>query len=244
MSGGAGVLGGKAAGHGFAGGSPAPRGRRARARVRVRRRPRAVAASPSRASRARVGHRPARDGRRHARRPRGKASASDSPSPARGAAALRAFRGRRRRDSERLARDPFTERREHRTQNTERPYRRSVGTRLAPDAHRVGGGARVPPRVRSRDRRLGLRNGRPPPLRVRAKPRARVEPATPRLAPARVLRPIPAADADPPPPWIRVPGTRFIVDGLQGYGRDATRVGRANWFLARPRPTRYYKGLT
>ena len=30
----------------------------------------------------------------------------------------------------------------------------------------------------------------------------------------------PAEPPPPPPPWIRVPGTRFIVDGFQGYGKS------------------------
>ena len=34
----------------------------------------------------------------------------------------------------------------------------------------------------------------------------------------------PAEPPPPPPPWIRVPGTRFIVDGFQGIRQVARRV--------------------
>jgi DNA cross-link repair 1A protein len=61
---------------------------------------------------------------------------------------------------------------------------------------------------------------------------------------AGASRYVPAADADPPPPppWIRVPGTRFIVDGFQGYGKSHSRWC-ANWFLTHFHAD-HYKGLT
>ena len=65
-----------------------------------------------------------------------------------------------------------------------------------------------------------------------------------RSASTRASRYVPASDAEPPPPppWIRVPGTRFIVDGFQGYGKSHSRWC-ANWFLTHFHAD-HYKGLT
>ena len=55
--------------------------------------------------------------------------------------------------------------------------------------------------------------------------------------------PIPSAPPpSPPPPWIRVPGTRFIVDGFQGYGKSHSGWC-TNWFLTHFHAD-HYKGLT
>ena len=54
--------------------------------------------------------------------------------------------------------------------------------------------------------------------------------------------PATSPDPPPPPPWIRVPGTRFIVDGFQGYGKSHSRWC-TNWFLTHFHAD-HYKGLT
>ena len=46
----------------------------------------------------------------------------------------------------------------------------------------------------------------------------------------------------PPPPWIRVPGTRFIVDGFKGFGKSHSGWCR-NWFLTHFHAD-HYGGLT
>ena len=52
----------------------------------------------------------------------------------------------------------------------------------------------------------------------------------------------PVPDPPPPPPWIRVPGTRFIVDGFHGYGKSHSGWCR-HWFLTHFHAD-HYKGLT
>ena len=193
-----------------------------------------------RGPRARVGRRPARDGRRHARRPEATRATPAAERATR--RAFRAFRGRRRRDDDVFARDPFTERREHRTQNTERPYERSVGTRLAPDAHRVGGGARVPPLAAGSPAARSDERAQKKRFEYAAKPRASASNPRRRRASRRRVSIRPGRGRDPPPPWIRVPGTRFIVDGFQGYGKSHSRWC-ANWFLTHFHAD-HYKGLT
>ena len=66
----------------------------------------------------------------------------------------------------------------------------------------------------------------------------------PKRVGARASRYVPARDANPPPPppWIRVPGTRFIVDGFQGYGKSHSGWC-TNWFLTHFHAD-HYKGLT
>ena len=123
-----------------------------------------------------------------------------------------------------FARDPFTERQEHRTQNTER-HERSVGTRLAPDAHRVGGGARVPPRVRRGMSAARSDSARKTPSTPRSLA-LRVEPAaTPRLAPARLDTSRPRTRTPPPlPPGSACPARGSSWTGSRATAR-ATRVG-------------------
>ena len=53
----------------------------------------------------------------------------------------------------------------------------------------------------------------------------------------------PAEPPRPPPPWIRVPGTRFIVDGFQGYGKSHGGWWCRHWFLTHFHAD-HYRGLT
>ena len=53
----------------------------------------------------------------------------------------------------------------------------------------------------------------------------------------------PAEPPPPPPPWIRVPGTRFIVDGFQGYGKSHGGWWCRHWFLTHFHAD-HYRGLT
>ena len=157
------------------------------------------AASPSRASRAR---RTPTCARWASPRSAPGSDSRDSPSPSardapRFPSLSRTTASRRRR----LRAGSITERREHRTQNTERPYERSVGTRLAPDAHRVGGGARVLAAGSPRDRRRRARTSarkkkRSSTPRSLALPRRTRGDAAPRAGASRY---VPAADAAPPP---------------------------------------------
>lgn len=193
---------------------------------RVRRGTRAVPGH-LRGPRARVGRRPARDGRRHARRPEAnRATRRRRARETRGA--FRAFRGRRRRGDDVFARDPFTERREHRTQNTERPDERSR-TRLAPDARRVGGGARVPPRVRRGivGGALGRARAKKKRFEYAAKPRASTSNPRRRRVSRRGVSIRPGRGRGPPPrppPGSACPARGSSWTGSRATAR-ATRVG-------------------
>ena len=123
---------------------------------------------------------------------------------------------------------------------------------MAPHARRVGGRARVPPRRRRRfvvessslshggfaTKAFSRRKQKSKTCR-RNRRRERVFVSTydtVSIRPGHVPGP-PSA-----PPWIRVPGTRFIVDGFQGYGKSHSRWC-ANWFLTHFHAD-HYKGLT
>jgi len=72
----------------------------------------------------------------------------------------------------------------------------------------------------------------PPSKRRKDRPR----PSSSRYVPAA------AQDLPPPPPWIRVPGTTFIVDGFRGYGKSHSGWCK-NWFLTHFHAD-HYAGLT
>ena len=91
----------------------------------------------------------------------------------------------------------------------------------------------------------------------RARPAAAGRGAHPPSAAAAVKRPAaggggprpgrrtsPAEPPPPPPPWIRVPGTRFIVDGFQGYGKSHGGWWCRHWFLTHFHAPDHYRGLT
>ena len=133
---------------------------------------------------------------------------------------------------------------EHRTQNVPTKDRLALGwhpTRIASAVAPVfrRGFAAGSSAARS-DERAQKKSASSTP-RSLALPRRTRGDAAPRAGASRY---VPAADADPPPPppWIRVPGTRFIVDGFQGYGKSHSRWC-ANWFLTHFHAD-HYKGLT
>ena len=132
---------------------------------------------------------------------------------------------------------------EHRTQNVPTKDRLALGwhpTRVASAVAPVfrRGFAAGSSAARS-DERAQKKSASSTP-RSLALPRPTRGDAAPRAGASRY---VPAADADPPPPpWIRVPGTRFIVDGFQGYGKSHSRWC-ANWFLTHFHAD-HYKGLT
>lgn len=115
-----------------------------------------------------------------------------------------------------------------------------IACAVAPVFHRAKAGAdlrdEAPVNLRAPPKARNAGGARP-------KPNAQGNPSPHKIPNPKPSRYTPRMDPQtPPPPWIRVPGTKFIVDGFAGYGKSHSGWCK-HWFLTHFHAD-HYKGLT